>query len=97
MKFRSMASPVASSSLGQNTSLSARSSNTLSLFSSLNIRDHVSYDLELQTKLQFYISECLYSQTARGKTKHSRLNGSRHSLNLISSKFLNCDPSRREI
>ena len=77
--------PVTSPLLSANISLSTLLSNTLSLGSFLNVRDHVSHLYKRTGKLQFWIFYSSYFWKAIGKTQDSGPNCSRHSPSSIST------------
>jgi hypothetical protein len=75
--------PVTSSPLGPNILLSTLFSNTLSLYTSLNVRDQVSHPCKRTGRI--VVLYILSSQTAGGRTEDPEPNGSKRSPNLVCS------------
>jgi hypothetical protein len=80
--------PVTSSILGSNIFLRTLFSNTLSLCSSLSVRDQVSHQYKTTGRIMVLYILTLHSWTAGEKTKDSEPNGIKHSLNLVCSLTL---------
>jgi hypothetical protein len=77
-------------SLGPNIVLSTQFLNTLSLCSSLIMRDQFSHPYKTTGKFMFlYISQSLYFCIANWRTKDSTLHGSKHSYVKIILKIIN--------
>jgi hypothetical protein len=79
-------SPVISSLFGQNILLNNLFSNTLSLCSSLNVRDKVSHQYRTTGKIVIFLYSNFYAFSKRTRRQQDfRLNGSKHYPNSISS------------
>jgi hypothetical protein len=81
-------SSITSSLLGQHMFLCTLFSNTLSLCSSLSVRDQVLYPYKTTRKLHFCIFQSLYFWIPNWKKKDSAQNDSKHSLSSINCKFM---------